>query len=76
MIKPVLRYLGAKWILSKWICEHLPPHEVYVEPFFGSGAVFFRKESVYTETINKPPLRNSKSQNAHHSKGEAHQRLA
>ena len=52
MMKPVLRYPGAKWTLSKWICESLPPHNVYVEPFFGSGAVFFRKEPSYTETLN------------------------
>ncbi len=52
MIKPVLRYPGAKWKLSEWICSNLPPHDVYLEPFFGSGAVFFGKEPVRTETIN------------------------
>ncbi len=52
MIKSVLRYPGAKWVLSKWICDNLPPHEVYLEPFFGSGAVFFGKEPCRTETIN------------------------
>ena len=52
MIQTVLRYPGAKWVLSKWICDNLPPHEVYLEPFFGSGAVFFGKEPCHTETIN------------------------
>ena len=52
MIKPPLRYPGAKWVLSKWICANLPPHEVYLEPFFGSGAVFFRKDPSATKTIN------------------------
>lgn len=52
MIKPVLRYPGAKWKLSEWICSNLPPHDVYLEPFLGSGAVFFGKEPVRTETIN------------------------
>jgi len=51
-VKSVLRYPGAKWALSKWICENLPPHEVYLEPFFGSGAVYFGKEPSRTETIN------------------------
>lgn len=37
MIQTVLRYPGAKWVLSKWICDNLPPHEIYLEPFFGSG---------------------------------------
>jgi DNA adenine methylase len=52
MTRPILRYPGAKWKLAPWICENLPPHEVYLEPFFGSGAVFFQKAPCYTETIN------------------------
>jgi DNA adenine methylase len=52
MIKPILRYPGAKWVLSKWICSNLPPHDVYLEPFAGSAAVFFCKEPVHTETLN------------------------
>lgn len=49
---PVLKYPGAKWRLSDWIIAHMPPHEVYVEPFFGSGAIFFRKSPAKLETIN------------------------
>lgn len=52
MIAPALKYPGAKWRLSDWIISHLPPHDAYVEPFFGSGAVFFRKARVRVETIN------------------------
>ena len=52
MVKAILRYPGAKWELSKWICSNLPPHSIYVEPFFGSGAVFFGKKPVKTETLN------------------------
>ena len=48
----ILKYPGAKWRISDWIIEHLPPHKVYCEPFFGSGAVFFKKEPSYIETIN------------------------
>jgi DNA adenine methylase len=40
-VKPILRYPGAKWSRAKWIVEHLPPFRTYVEPYFGSGAVFF-----------------------------------
>jgi len=49
---PVLRYPGAKWKMADWIIRHFPPHRVYLEPFFGSGAVFFSKKPVDVETIN------------------------
>jgi DNA adenine methylase len=39
--KPVLRYPGAKWFLASWIVSHFPPFKTYVEPYFGSGAIFF-----------------------------------
>ena len=51
-IGPVLKYPGSKWRIADWIIAHLPPHEVYLEPFFGSGAVFFRKKPCRLETIN------------------------
>lgn len=52
MSAPVLKYPGAKWSLADWIVGHLPAHEVYLEPFFGSGAVFFTKAPSRMETIN------------------------
>lgn len=39
--KPLLKYPGAKWQRSQWIVRQLPAFRTYVEPFFGSGAVFF-----------------------------------
>ena len=48
----ILKYTGAKWRLAPWIIKHLPKHESYLEPYFGSGAVFFNKEKARTETIN------------------------
>ncbi|MDN5332135.1 MAG: adenine methylase [Tepidanaerobacteraceae bacterium] len=49
---PVLRYPGAKWSIADWIIQHFPPHTVYLEPFFGSGAVFFCKKPSKIETVN------------------------
>ncbi len=51
-MKPILKYPGAKWRIAKWILAHMPQHEGYVEPFFGSGAVFFNKRPSRIETIN------------------------
>ena len=50
-MKPILKYPGAKWRLADWIVERMPPHVGYVEPFFGSGAVFFNKPKSRIETI-------------------------
>lgn len=51
-IAPVLKYPGSKWNIAEWIISHFPPHITYLEPFFGSGAVFFNKKPSKAETIN------------------------
>lgn len=48
----IINYPGAKWGMASKICSLMPPHRSYVEPFFGSGAVFFNKEPSAIETIN------------------------
>lgn len=40
---PIKRH-GGKHYLAKRIIAMMPPHVHYVEPFFGSGAVLFRKK--------------------------------
>lgn len=50
--KAIIKYPGAKWVLADWIIGNMPAHEVYLEPFFGSGAIFFNKRPSRTETIN------------------------
>ncbi|WP_460801459.1 DNA adenine methylase [Microbacterium sp. GXF6406] len=47
-----LRYPGAKWSIAPKIVSHFAPHYHYVEPFFGSGAVFFSKSASGHELIN------------------------
>lgn len=48
----VIKYPGSKWSIAKKICSLLPPHKSYLEPYFGSGAVFFKKPRSPIETVN------------------------
>lgn len=48
----ILQYPGSKWKLANEICKLIPTHHSYIEPFFGSGAVFFTKSPSDIETIN------------------------
>jgi DNA adenine methylase len=52
MAVPILKYPGSKWMLANWIIRHMPKHQIYLEPFFGSGAILFNKKPSKTETIN------------------------
>lgn len=51
-MKALLKYPGSKWGLAKWIIRYFPEHHSYLEPFFGSGAVLFRKPRSNIETVN------------------------
>jgi len=48
----VLRYPGSKWSAAGLIAEQFAEHYHYIEPYFGSGAVFFSKEPSPHEVIN------------------------
>lgn len=48
----ILHYPGSKWSMTDWIISHMPEHSTYLEPFFGSGAIFFNKQKSAIETIN------------------------
>ena len=54
-MRAVFRYPGSKWSIAKWIVNHFPEDYekmVYLEPFAGSGAVFFNKNPGAVETVN------------------------
>ncbi len=50
--KPPIIWMGEKIQLAEDIKKKIPPHNTYVEPFFGSGKVFFGKEPSRLEVIN------------------------
>lgn len=51
-MKTVLKYPGAKNRIADWICSYIPKHDVYVELYGGSFAVFFNKVPARIETLN------------------------
>jgi len=51
-MKRLFRYFGSKWMLVNEFLKLFPPHETYVEPFFGSGAVFFNKPLASNSILN------------------------
>lgn len=51
-MKAILKYPGGKWRIARWIIENMPAHHSYIEPYFGSGAVFFNKSPSNIETVN------------------------
>jgi DNA adenine methylase len=55
MAEPILKWAGGKRQILSQIVSHFPPEENirgYHEPFFGGGAVFFRRCHEHGKTIN------------------------
>jgi DNA adenine methylase len=51
----IIKYPGSKARIASWIVSRFPENYqamTYLEPFFGSGSVFFKKEPSLIETIN------------------------
>ncbi|PIF33000.1 DNA adenine methylase [Flavobacterium sp. 9] len=51
-LKTPISYYGGKQSMLKHILPLIPKHRIYVEPFFGGGAVFWAKEQSEVEIIN------------------------
>lgn len=51
-MKTPISYYGGKQQLIKDIIPLIPKHDIYCEPFFGGGAVYWAKEPVKCEVIN------------------------
>lgn len=56
-MKTPITYYGGKQTIASYVVSLIPSHKIYVEPFFGGGAVFFAKNypqysNDYIEVIN------------------------
>lgn len=49
---PFLRYIGGKQAIAKELLKWVPPHNIYCEPFLGSGAFFFKKHKAESNLLN------------------------
>lgn len=47
-----MSYAGGKQLIAHRVIELIQPHDHYIEPFFGSGAVLFAKSPSRLETVN------------------------
>lgn len=48
----ILRRLGNKSKLAESIYKTFPKHDVYLEPFFGTGAMYFKKPRARHNVVN------------------------
>ena len=48
----ILRRLGNKSKIAMSIQKHFPQHDIYVEPFFGAGGMFFNKPKAKYNIVN------------------------
>jgi DNA adenine methylase len=51
-LKTPITYYGGKQQMLRYILPLIPVHQIYVEPFFGGGAVFWAKAPAKVEFIN------------------------
>ena len=51
-MKAPFAYYGGKMGMAQRIIGLMPRHRVYIEPYFGSGAVYFAKPPVPVEILN------------------------
>lgn len=48
----ILKRLGNKSKLAGELLKHFPKHNIYIEPFFGAGGMFFNKPKVKYNIVN------------------------
>lgn len=52
IMRPFYCRIGTKSKIADALIQMFPVHETYVEPFFGGGAIFWRKDPSHVEVLN------------------------
>lgn len=52
MLRPPIARHGNKFTIVKKIIPLIPPHKIYIEPFLGSGALFFNTHNAELSILN------------------------
>ena len=52
MPRKLLKWVGGKDYLTRYLLTRVPYTKIYVEPFFGGGSLFFARRPVEIEVIN------------------------
>lgn len=50
-MRSCLKYHGGKYYLRHHLLKLMPPHQTYIEPFFGGGQFFFFKPPSFREIV-------------------------
>jgi DNA adenine methylase len=51
-MRPIFCRTGSKYLMADDILAYFPKHLIYVEPFFGGGSMYWKKEPSPAEIIN------------------------
>ena len=51
-LKSPVNRMGGKYYLTGWLCQHIPGHRLYCEPFCGAGHLLFDKRPSPVEVLN------------------------
>lgn len=51
LVSPV-NCIGGKTFITKWLCDFIPAHRLYCEPFAGGAKLFFAKEPSVISVLN------------------------